>query len=107
MPANPSPAPPTLVPPAAGRSFSFDTRTVIGAGAGLICLGLLIGFRIGHGTEPMVTERTVFRDKPHADCADCAERKLKAARAMGYTVTDTETTGVEHSTPGDSSIPGA
>jgi hypothetical protein len=90
MPAAPVPPVPT---PAKG--WEIDKRQAIGAGLGLLCLGLIIGFRIAGG-EPLVIEkpvdRVVFRSAP---CADCAEK----ARQRHPTYDP------QQSVPGDSSIP--
>jgi hypothetical protein len=74
--------------------WTIDKRQAVGIAVGLVCLGILVGFRLGAGSEPLVVdrpvERTVFVKQP---CADC-EEKAAAAGAEPH-----------HAVPGDSSIP--
>lgn len=74
------------------KGWTLDKRQAIGAALGLLCLGIIIGFRLGSGAEPLVIEKPVFVEKP---CADCEER----SRAAHPTVEP------QQSVPGDSSIP--
>jgi len=76
----------------APSGWNIDKRQAIGAAIGLVCIGLLIGFKLASG-EPLVIERPVFTKVP---CADCAEREVQASRAK---------TEPQQSVPGDSSIP--
>lgn len=73
--------------------WTFEKRQVVGAALGLLCIGILIGFKLGTGSEPLVIEKPVFGKA--APCADCEER----ARA------NHPTAGPVESVPGDSSIP--
>ncbi len=98
-PAPTSPAPGTQaaqVGPTPVLPFGLDKRQLIGLGLGLLCIGVLIGFKIGSGGEPLVIERpvdrTVFKSAP---CAECAERARE----------NHPTGGPIDSVPGDSSVP--
>ena len=55
-----APAPPPAAAPLPGILAKLDTRTAIGIGLGLLCVGVLVGFRIGHGTEPLIVEKPVM-----------------------------------------------
>lgn len=93
MPTAPQvPAPEPKIP----KGFTLDTRMIVSAGLGLLCLGIIIGFKIRGGVPDLIEtpERTIYKSAP---CADCEEKRIKAERAVGEP---------EHSTPGDSSIPG-
>ncbi len=89
---------PTVVPdplPVLPTTWTLDKRQVVGAALGLVCLGIIIGFRFATDGEPLVVERSVpvFTKAP---CADCEERaKANHPSATG---------GVE-AVPGDSSVP--
>jgi hypothetical protein len=89
----PAAVPPLPEVPAPAPPFGLDKRQLIGLGLGLVCVGVLIGFKLGAGAEPLIidrpVERTVFRDRP---CADCAEKKAQAVEP-------------QQSVPGDSSVP--
>lgn len=87
---------PDPTPGALPKSFNLDVRQVMGAGLGLLCLGILIGFKIGHGTEPLVIEKPVFKATP---CADCAEKAIQAERSAHPSTP-------QWAVPGDSSVPG-
>jgi hypothetical protein len=88
-----APIPPV---PAAPKGWEIDKRQAIGLAIGLLGLGLIIGFRLGAGAEPMIVDRpvdrVVYRETP---CADC-EEKAKERHP---------TFDPQQSVPGDSSIP--
>ena len=84
---------PEIVTP---KGWTIDKRQAIGAALGLVCLGIIVGFKLGSGSEPMVLERPVFVEKP---CADCEEEK---AQARGRHPTSIDP---QQSVPGDSSVP--
>ena len=85
------------VPAPAPSGWTIDKRQAIGAAIGLVCIGILIGFKIGTDGEPLVVERerTVFTQRP---CADCDERAEAESRRS-------HPTSGEQSVPGDSSVP--
>jgi hypothetical protein len=76
------------------KGWTFDKRQVIGAALGLLCIGILVGFKLGTGSEPLVIEKPIFV-KSGAPCADCEERARESHPA----------TGPVDSVPGDSSVP--
>jgi hypothetical protein len=80
--------------PVPAKPFGLDQRQLIGLGLGLLCVGVLIGFKLGTGAEPLIVDRpvdrVVFKSAP---CADCQEK----ARNLN--------TEPQQSVPGDSSIP--
>jgi hypothetical protein len=89
MPAAAVPSVPTLP-----KGFDLDKRQAIGIAIGLFGLGIMIGFRLGAGAEPLIVDRPVDRIvyKP-GPCADCAEKSA--------------TTEPQQSVPGDGSTPDA
>jgi hypothetical protein len=88
-------------PPAPGpltRTHTFDTRTIVGAGLGLLCLGLIIGFKLAAGMPPLeqpIADQIILRQGP---CPECAEKKIRAARAEPEPE-------AHQAVPGDSSVP--
>lgn len=80
-----------LPEPPAPSGWTIDKRQVIGAALGLLCLGIIIGFRLGAGSEPLVIEKPLFVEKP---CAEC-EEKSRAEHPSAP----------QHVVPGDSSVP--
>lgn len=92
------PQAPTVPAPAVPKGWDLDTHQAIGIGLGLVCLGLIIGFKLAGGMPPLEqpAERIIWRDRP-APCADCAEKK---SRAEHPTATESQ-----QFVPGDSSIP--
>lgn len=91
-----TPAPPV---PAGPNGFDIDKRQAIGIALGLLCLGLIIGFRLAGG-EPLIIEKPVDRVIiKEAPCADCAEKKAPPAAEPW------RTNEPHQSVPGDSSIP--
>lgn len=78
----------------APTGWTLEKRQVIGAALGLLCIGILIGFKLGAGSEPLVIEKPIFVKQP-GPCADCEER----SRA------NHPTAGPVDSVPGDSSVP--
>ena len=80
--------------PVSTKGITLDKRQAIGAALGLLCIGILLGFKLGSG-EPLVIEKPIFVERP-GPCADCAEKAIQAARVA---------TEPQHATPGDSSVP--
>lgn len=100
---------PPLPPAPSAKPFSFDQRQLIGLGLGLLCIGVLIGFKLGMGSEPLVVDRpvdrVVFRNAP---CADCAEKRGEAISDLVHETRAerrADNTEPQQSVPGDSSIP--
>lgn len=83
--------PEALPEPSVPAGWTIDKRQVIGAALGLLCLGIIIGFKLGAGADPLVIEKPVFTEKP---CAECAENAK------------VEKPDAEQAVPGDSSVPG-
>ena len=84
--------------PAAPKGWDIDKRQAIGIALGLLCLGIIVGFKLAGGVPPIETpvDRVVFRSAP---CADCAEKTIQAERAAPTFAEPQE------AVPGDSSIP--
>ena len=87
MPATPAPTP---MPAPAGRfdwgTWTIEKRQILGAALGLLCVGIIIGARIGRSTDRLLEEaaQQPWRlDK--APCADCEERRIKEQRARSTT----------------------
>jgi hypothetical protein len=108
MPVTAAPAPRTSV-------ISIDKRQAAGAVLGLVCLGILVGFKLGSG-EPLVIEKPLIVER-RVPCAKCSERD-QAVKSPWTGVTSTSggtgagtiaqgggTAGSVESTPGDSSVP--
>lgn len=72
---------PTAVPEPAKATLDLDRRTAIGIGVALVCLGIIVGFKLAGG-EPLVIDRPVYTPVPTAvPCAECAEKKIQTERA--------------------------
>jgi hypothetical protein len=81
--------------PQVPKGWEIDKRQAIGLAIGLLGLGIMIGFRLGAGAEPMIVDRPVDRIvyKP-GPCADCDEKAAAPEPAQP-----------QQSVPGDSSVP--
>jgi hypothetical protein len=86
------------------RTFTFDTRSIVGAALGLVCLGLIIGSKMGKGMPNEVRVAVPVA----TPCAECEEKKIQAARAAVRDETAPQQINeqiVQHAVPGDSSVP--
>lgn len=89
-----APVPPAPTP---AKGWDIDKRQAVGIALGLVCLGLIIGFKLAGG-EPLVIEKPVDRVIiKQGPCADCAEKDIQAERHTEHPP--------QQSVPGDSSVP--
>lgn len=78
--AAPQPSPPLRVPPLSG-TWTIEQRRFLGLVVGALCVGVIVGARLGRGSIPPLDEleqRVIVKQGP---CADCAEREIQAQRA--------------------------
>lgn len=89
MPTSPTPkvpSEPTTAPGGVlGGTWTAERRVLLGAGLGLLCLGIIFGFRMAKGGQALIeearrTEGLAFPPKV-GPCADCAEREIQRQRA--------------------------
>lgn len=69
--------PPARVPPLSG-TWTIEQRRFLGFLLGAVCVGIIVGNKIGRGTAD--NEVRVV----NAPCADCAERAIQEQRTREY-----------------------
>jgi hypothetical protein len=84
MPTAPTPDP--VIPAGIlSTKLSVEAKTALSIGLGLLCLGIVVGFKIRGGVPDVLEIPSPAARAPRvlepAPCVDCAEKRVQEARA--------------------------